>query len=334
VRGSPLKRGPEDMPLPSIESTSSNTTTPRTDERHSAHETFNHSQDVHPRRVVEPRLQTPAAREVIVINDDTPPIKRRRMVYEDDSASFRPVPSRDHGPYISAPHSASHLISAPSAPSEDFIVQRPAASSYSAQGLVRREPEFYTDPVTAERLPVYDAPAPVYLAQRSENTRRMEVERIPVRNVEDRTERAAYSQEYRDNMIVASARNPTSLRNREGFQEVDRDYVRQVQSYHNGARAVKPLSPEYPVSQQSRSYYGFPDSNGPDREFIHSFSQSRLDGPTSQARDGFTVISERSRQNVLEHGNESRYEDYSNRSDIPEMVPRARSPPRYIGSSM
>lgn len=333
MRGSPLKRGPEDMPLPSIETTSSNITTPHKDELHSAHENFVRSQDFHPRRVVEPRLQTPATGEVIVINDDTPPVKRRRMVYEDDSRSFRPVPSRDHGPYVSAPHSASHLIPASSAQSENFLSRRPAASSYSAQGLVRREPQFYTDPVTAERLPVYDAPAPVYLTQRSEYAGRMEVEPIASRRIEDRTEQPRYSQLPRDGMVVGATQPPVSVRNRvEGFQDTGRDQTRQVQSYNYGARAVNPSSPEYPVSQQSRSYYGVPTSDGPDRDFIHSFSQSRLDGPSSQAKDGFTVISERPSQNDLVHGHEPRYGENSSRSVMPEIALQAGS--QYVERSM
>ncbi|KUJ18104.1 uncharacterized protein LY89DRAFT_614606 [Mollisia scopiformis] len=326
VRGSPLKRGPEDMPLPSIETASSDIPTPHKE-----------SQDFYPRRAVEQRLQSPAARQVIVINDDSPPVKRRRMVYEDDSGSFRPVPSRDHGLHVSAPHSASHLISAPSDQSEDFLVRRPAASSYSTQGLVRREPEFYTDPVTAERLPIYDAPAPVYMGSRPEYTRRMEADPIPGRRVEDRSERPTGSQAYRDNIVDGPfTRIPTSMRSGgEGFQEAERDHSRQVQSgYNYGAQAVRPMSPEYRVSQQSRSLNQAHGSNVPDQNFIHSFSQSRLDGQSSQARDGFTIISERPYQNGVDHGNHTRYEQNSARSVMPGTAPRVLSPVRYIERPM
>lgn len=111
------------------------------------------------------------------------------------------------------------------------------------------------------------------------------------------------------------------------------DQVRHVQPHNYGARAVKPLSPEYPVSQQPRSRHGFPASIDPDRDFIHSFSQSRLDGPSSQSRDGFTVLSETSRHNGLDRGNKYQYGEQPSRPVIPETALRARSP-QYVERSM
>lgn len=341
MRGSPLKRGPEDMPLPSIETASSDIATPRKDERRSAHEEFSHSQEFYPRRVVDQRLQSPAARQVIVINDDSPPVKRRRMVYADDSGSFRPAPSRDYGLHVSAPHSASHLILTPSAQSDDFLVRRPAASSYSAPGLMRRPPEFYTDPVTAERLPIYDASAPAYMASRPEYTRRVEAEPSSGLRVEDRSERpTGYSLPNRDNIVDGTfARNSIRIGNGSGverYQEEERDNVRQIQTgYNHGARAVRPMSPKYSVSQPFRSQYGAHSSNGPDQDFIHSFSQSRLDGTSSQARDGFTVNSERPyHQNIVDDGNHPRYQAGPARSVMSGVAPRARSPIRYLARPM
>ncbi|CZR53287.1 uncharacterized protein PAC_03165 [Phialocephala subalpina] len=336
VRGSPLKRGPEDMPLPSIETASSDIATPHKDERLSAHENSSHSQDFYPRRVMEQRLQSPAARSVIVINDDTPPIKRRRVVYEDDFGSSRPVQSRDHV-YVSAPHSDSHLISAPSAQSEDFLVRRPAASSYSAQGLMRREPEYYTDPVTGERLPIYDAPESSHFASQSEHTRRVDAEPAYGRKGEDRSERPTeYPQPVRDyNVFGPSTRNLTNMNGHEGFQKVERD-IRQAQpGYNHGVCPMGPSSPQYPVSQHiSRSRHGVPVSNGPDQDFIHSFSQSRLDGPSSQARGGFNVVSEGSYQNGVDYGNFQPYGNYPARSVAPPTIARARSPTRYVERPM
>lgn len=333
VRGSPLKRGPEDMPLPSIETASSDIATPHKDERPSAHKTFSHSQDFYPRRVIDQRLQSPAARSVIVINDDTPPIKRRRVVYEDDSGSFRPIQSRDYV-RVSAAHSDSHLISAPSTQSEDFLVRRPAASSYSAQGLMR-EPEYYTDPVTGERLPIYNAPESRPFASQPEYTRRVDVEPAYGRKVEDRSERPLeYPQPARDyNVDGPITRNLTSMNGHEGFQVVERDTRQAQPGYDHAARTLR--SPEYPVSQQiSRSYHGVPVSNGPDQDFIHSFSQSRLDGPSSQARGGFNVVSEGSYQNGVYHGNLQPHGNYPARSVAPSTTARARSPTRYAERPM
>jgi len=131
---------------------------------------------------------------------------------------------------------------------------------------------------------------------------------------------------------------PTNVQNRsETVGMVEHDgRIRQVEPDHSRRSHVpRPPSPEFPVSRTiSRSYGAGPSSVIPDRDFIHSFSQSRLDGHVSRSRDGFTIISEGAPQSFVSQRNVQDHEDHSARSFATVPSVRPRSPVRYVERPM
>ena len=115
-------------------------------------------QEAYPERDVEPSMHSPSQRQFIVINDDSPLLKRRREVYEDDAGRFRPRIPRDQDIYSIASRADSYSIPASSVESRDFLVRRDRLPSQSAQAFLRDVQPSMTNPVDEERLPIYDAP--------------------------------------------------------------------------------------------------------------------------------------------------------------------------------
>ena len=176
VRGSPASHGLQDMLVPSIETASSDAVIDlsRPVLRREGHGGYDYLQESYPRRV-ERRRQSPEPHQVIFIDDDSPQIKRRRVVHEDDSGHFRPLPSRDQDFYTAAPYGDSYLLPASSVQPRDFLVRRERLPSQSAQGLFRDVQPPLTGPAVGERIPVYDLPPDSSLSAASSHVRRTEV---------------------------------------------------------------------------------------------------------------------------------------------------------------
>jgi hypothetical protein len=313
VRVSPVRHNPQDMPLPSIE-TSSNLPSPRGDGHGNLHSSLNHQSGPYPRRVVEERVHSPIQRQVIVIDDDSPQVKRRRVVREDDNGRFRagPVSSHDHDFYVAASlRSDSHFVPTSSADSGDFLDRHPRASQ-STQGLLRHGQPVFFDPTTREELPIFDEPE------------------------QGRFVRPTYARQ--SNCEHVSDTRPSS----HGMQQPARQYADSVRReneppsviqrgrilQHEPERGIGYRSsiepPQYPSVGQ---YLG-----DPNRDLAHSFSQSRLNGPASRADNEFIVLSDR--------GNASRNHHVHYKEDIAPSAyqqvtsNRARSPARYMERPM
>ncbi|KAF4634974.1 hypothetical protein G7Y89_g3124 [Cudoniella acicularis] len=331
VRASPQRHGLQDMLVPSIETASSDVIGPsvRLDEWRNINDSFNYRQESYPRPVVESRRPSPPRRQVIVLDDDDgPQLKRRRVVVEDDSGRFRPLPSRDYNVHAPVEAVDSHLLPPSSVQPRDFLNRRPAVLSESSQGMFRdtRSSHF----ASTERIPIYDAPEPGYLARPPERFRRADLDasqldastiiRIASPAPHDQRSEPVF---YRP--LHEGVNGSQSMRNSEndrGFRQMEPDY--------RGAHAQRPPSPSFPVpSRVSRSYDLGPGRAVIDQAFIHNFSQSRLDGPIPQSRDGYSVVQERSQNfggpSNLSHG----YQDHSARSYATPPA-RARSPAAYV----
>jgi len=324
--------------MPSIETSSSDVVSPRFDERRNAQGGFSHLQDSYPRRMAEHRMQSPASRSMAVINDDGPPVKRRRMIHEDDSGRFRPLPPRDHSIYVAS--SDSHLTPTSSTHSGDFLTRRTGVSSSQlTQGLYRGNQPTFIDPDTSERLPVYDAPESGYFSTHPSLLRRADEGALHVQQDENFSMRPmGIAQVPRDNASESlHARRHVIMPNRsEDLRMVERDGRDQKvePDYHGGTHIPKPLSSEFLVSSNISRPYATSSSTGmPDQDFVHSFSQSRLDPPLSRSRNGFTVLSER-QQNFVSEGSLQSHENFSARSHATASSTRARSPVRYAEDPM
>lgn len=322
VRRSPLKHGLQDLLVPSIETTSSDVSSPRKDEWNGpgVRDGFNYP------RVVGHRTQTPLSRQVIVIDDDSPQVKRRRLVHEDDSGHSRPLLSHDHSVYAPASHSDSLTLKSSSSVQSggynpNSVVRPPRALTQSTQGLSRDTQSYYTDPATGERLPIYDAPVSGHFEPHPGYLRRGDGGSIAVQREDDFNMRSvAHSQPPHD----LYHRRPINMHPTSETSEINlRGHFRQVESQTQ----MRPKSPGFPASYQpSRAYESGPTSGGPDQDFIHTFSQSRLDGPLSHSRDGFNVVPARSQQSVVSKGSLPYHQNSSARSFASAPSGRGRSP--------
>ncbi len=325
-----------DLLVPSIEPVPSDAALPRLTEALGVHDSVNYSQDSRPQRVIEHQVHSPVPRPRAIINDDSPQIKRRRLMRGDDASHFRPLPSRETSLFYT--HPDSHLISTSSSHSGDFLARHPRVSSQSAQGLFRDNQPSFIDPATAERLPVYDAPKSSYFKTHPSYLRRID-DRPSGQQQGPNMRQMGSPQPPRDNVSDGVYPwRPTHTQNRsENLEMVERDVrIRQVEpDYSRGSHFPRPLSPEFPVSRTMvRSHGTGLSSMVPDQDFIHSFSQSGLDGHASHARDGFTVLAERAPPSFVSQRDFQDREDYSARSFATVPSTRVRSPVRYVERPM
>jgi hypothetical protein len=327
VRGSP-SHGLQDLLVPSIETGSSDALveSSRTNMRREVYGDFD--QASYPRHVLERRRQSPAPHQIIMI-DDIPQPKRRRVVH-DDSGSFRPLPFRDQTMCSTAPYAESHLIHASSIQPRDFLVQNPRDPVQLNQGLLRDTQQSLTGP-SGERIPIYDAPAESgYTAAIPSSLRRAEYAAGP-----------AHQREVPRRLMSPPRRLPDNVKEKiylrrpvaEGVRMVERGQVVRLKEPDFGPRnqAQRPSSPCFPVSSRvSRSYEMGPDPIYTDQDFIHNFSQSRLDPPLSKTRGGMNMVRDRPHQNFDIQGNiPKRLEDEPVRSFATVRPAPARSPVQY-----
>lgn len=307
VRGSPVGQTPEDTPLPSIEP-SSTFALSRPHVSGNLHGGFSHTQDNFPRRVVEQRLQSPPQRQVIVI-DDSPQVKRRRVVCEDDVGHFRADPVLSHGQnfHVAAPARPSHFISNSSVESGNFSSRM--IESQGTQGLSRPRQRVYIDPVTSEELPVFDEPSMGNFAPRQP---------APARPLE-----TGYTQEIRRDMVQA----PSAYAYHGQRTEVQPAYPQPVYADARPLRVEAVRADERRVDDRRAVPVQYHDMQQnvmrTDRDLAHSLSQSRLDGPVPSSNNDFIILHERApQQSVAGRSNHVQY--HENRSRPVQYVSRTR----------
>ena len=324
VRRSPTRL--EDCLLPSIESASSDIASPYADRRYPFRNNLAQPLDSQTRSLVEHRMKSPATRQVIVINDDSPPTKRRRMV-EDELGRFKPSSSQVHNLIIPTKQNDPHLRAASYAQSGDFPVQHPRISAPSAQGLFRDTRTMYTDPATSERLPIYDVSESDLVPVHQEHFRGVGIGYL---HGEDALgmRRMGPSHPTHDIASESFPGRPLNAYGSEDIRTAERDpFVRQIEPSY----LQRPSSPKLSDSQKISCSSGLRSgSEFPVQDFIHHSAQSRLDGPVSRARAGFTVPPENRYQNFISQENAPQQYQGSARSYATIHSNQARSPVRYV----
>jgi hypothetical protein len=315
------------MLVPSIEMASSDAVVdPSHPDRQ--HEFYRGRQEAYSERVVERSMHSPPQRQIIFINDDSPPLKRRREVYEDDAGRFRPRLPRDQDLYSTAPRADSYLLPASSVESRDFLIRRERLPSQSAQAFFRDVQPSTTDPVDEERLPIYDAPpdSAYFTLPYDRYRRRPEVGYEPMPREGPSFKRQVESPEpYLENRSGSSyARRPVNG----AMRVVEHDRANQPHTEFSSRDTVQiPLPPAFPVSSRvSRSY-----EMGREPAFLTNFSQSRLEEPLPRARDGFNGLFASSHQNSIPQNRMSqRFEDRPAETSTTLRSTEARPPFSYI----
>ena len=294
MRASPTHQGLQDLLVPSIETASSDAVDS------SRHEVYRGYQEADPQRVVErPTLSQPH-RQVIVVDDSPPiPVKRRRVVYEDEAGRFRPFPSRDQVSPYSAPGAGSYLLPV-SVPPRDFPVHREGLPSQSVQGLFRDVQTSMTSPVTRERIPIYDAPPDNgYFTSPSDRYRRFEDSHGSIQQEGSPIKRQIGSlQPY-------SEQSPYTRQSvNGGISVVEHDSAREPYPVFSSRDTTQRPLPPFSVSSR------VPPSNDVGRGmFLTNFSpQSRVEPPLPRARDSFTAAPQGPHQNsLLQQNNPPQY---------------------------
>ncbi|TAQ88086.1 hypothetical protein B7494_g3612 [Chlorociboria aeruginascens] len=314
VRGN-QSQGLQDLLVPSIETASIDATvaSPRLDRSY-------HTFEAQPKHPVRPRRQSP---EFIIINDDSPQVKRRRVVREDDAGRFRPIPSHDHH-YVSD----SHLIPISSVQSRPPLSRRSDSVSHS-QGLYQNMQPPPADPAMIDRIPVYGVPQISYIGEASGQVRRpngglgFDVQANP-----SYERRIASPQPLGESNIDNSHWRPAI-----GMRQI----VEPVQVFQQGDPNRKDFipiqaSPAIPVSSRNLLHER---NTGPipDQDFIQSFSQSRIDTTLPQRRDS-VLPSERPVRKFFGQERESDRNEDQSAQPFTTIRTAQRSPVQYIERPM
>lgn len=312
VRGSP-SHGLQDMLVPSIETGSSDALvgSPRPAIRRDAYVVL--EQSSYPRPAVERRRHEPELRQVILIEDDSPHHKRRRVIQEDNSGRFRPLPSHEKRLPVPAPYTDSHLMPASSVHSRDFLVQHQRISSQPSQGLFRDN-----QPPLADRIPIYDAQTePGYPTPSSGPLRRVDVDFGSIHQQEmSHVARHNGFPNALPNNLVGMGEIRESVNN---MRVVEREHtVRRVESDlgHRSQIRQLPLPNFSAQSKDSRSYEMGPGPVVADHTFSHNFSQSRTAPSLLRDGNGFST-SEHSYQNFVSPGSNDSQQYRDNSAGLP-----------------
>jgi len=318
----------QDMLVPSVETGSSDALAASP---HPMMRRDNFEQDSRSRLMVEDRRHSPsAARDVIIVEDDSPHYKRRR-VQEDDSGHFRPLPFQGQRLYIAASSADSHLIPLSSVGNRNSLVPQSRMPSQSRlpshlnPGVYRERPAESAEHSMEYRSPIYHAPSEsVYFTPGSSNIRRADI-----RSGDNRE--AFYSMRYmsppqppRNTMGPDNIRAINDVRiEREVIpRQIDLDY-----SQRDGHTKQLPLPRFLTEDRAFRSRE--PGSDVADQTFIQKFSQSRIDHSLSRTTEEFRPV-ENSYPTFVSPRNSTpaqRYEDSFTRLS-PSMHPGQE---RYLG---
>lgn len=325
VRRNPMKPGLQDFLVASIETASSDVSSLRKAECNGfgVHDAFNHP------RVVDPRTQTPLPRQVIVLDDDSPKVKRRRLVREDDAGHFRPIPSRDHLAYPPASYSDSLMFKPSSsihsgARNPSPPIRHTKTAVQTTQGMSRVNQSFFTDPGTGERLPIYDAQdfsrvqsRPSYLGARRDGLPAPPRDVVRMGQVGYNIHDDQYRQKPADMHDISEPLNSSV-----------RASVRQFGLDHSLDQMMASSSGNSTSYRPSRLNVSGPSSDGPDQAFIHRFSQSNLNGFNSNGGDSFDIPPARYQQSPVSVGqsNFPYHQESSTRSHATAFSGRVASP--------
>jgi hypothetical protein len=331
VSGSSYRHSLQDMLVPSIESIPSDVTRPlqRLESRHARPQTFDHRQESYPRQVVESRKLSPPQREYIVIDDDSPQNKRRRVMYEDDSGHFRPLASRD---YSTTSFADPHLPSS-------SVLPRYSSSGHSLPqnkpnpGLSRASDSLYAM-ASGRSIPIYDVLDHGFAGHPPEHFRRTEVYE-PAQPIGGTVVRHAIS----TRPLSHASEDPQHRSfhdNREEGAYRERISEDMHRSRLVGAKYRVPArrsgSPSFLVSSRvSRPHDVGSDRDDMDQAFIQTFSQSHINGPT-HARDGYNAVADGRRGPMPDPQGPQQYDEPRGR--LLPLSSRARSPARYIERPM
>ncbi|PBP20427.1 hypothetical protein BUE80_DR008838 [Diplocarpon rosae] len=288
VRWSPVKRGLQDLLVPSIETVPSDVSSTGRDEWHGPVV----RDGLNPSRVISHRTQSPAPRQVIVIDDDSPQVKRRRLVRENDSGHFRPFSARENSTFAPPSHSDSMTLkSSPSVRNGFYdpnaMVRHPRLESTQGMSLSNTQ-SFYTDPTTGERLPIYDAPEESRFETHPGYPGRSDGGPVPVERESHLAMRqVAHSQTFYDDIY---RRRLLNTHNSSKLPELGDGGVRQPAFECASQNQKKSIFQGLSVSHEpSRSYDSAPALGGPDHAFIQKFSNSTIDGSLRPSKDGFNT---------------------------------------------
>jgi hypothetical protein len=327
VRGSP--HGLQDMLVPSIEVGSSDAS-PHPPVRRDVYGDL--EQDSRPQFVVERRRCSPEYRQTIIIEDDSPQHKRRRVIQEDDIGRFRPLPSLDSRPFVTTQRD-SHLIPVSSASGREFLVEQSVQPSQSGQGLFRETAHPLAEPALGYRIPVYDAPPEArYYTPNHGHRGRNEVDfgagyqrKVPQSMRAINSHHSSADMTTGPTRVVRQVDHAATPTEREIInRQVDPD------SALRGQIQQRPLPTFHAPNSGPRSY----EIARPvvaDQAFIDRFSQSQLDPHFSRARDGYIVPPDRSHATILESSNAVQgYGDHSSRSSMIARQRQERSQVQYL----
>lgn len=253
VRGSPTENGLQDLLVPSIEPGLNNFSSSSNVVSHSGYKA-ERQMELYPRDPDERRRISPAGRQVVIIDDDSPQPKRRRVIHE-DASHFRTATSLNR-PFMQPERFESPRLRTSVQP-EEFHASRsrapPQPPQSSSQSLSR-----------SEQLPVYDAPENGFFVAHPRQLGMREVEyRAPSRYGDgNRQENAHFSRES-DRDIPPRENQP--------FMQPNQARMMVTEPFQGVAQA-----PEYRTTGPSR--YLDPYSPAVDQELVHNFSQSHLGG--------------------------------------------------------
>ncbi len=332
ARASTSKHGLQDMLVPSIETASSDAVvdSPRPDR---PHQVYRGRQETCSQRVFERSMQSPQQRQVIVINDDSPELKRRRVIYEDDAGHFRPLPFRDHDHYPTAPRTASYSVPASSVQPRDFLVHHGRVPSQTSQALFGDVQPTLAGPIMGEQIPIYDAPPdPGYLTSLPDRHRRVEAGYGSIPREGAPIKRPLQSPEHflEDGSESFYTRRPLN-----GDMRVIENYARRRPHTEFNTRAMiqRPLSPTFPVSSRVSRSYEMGHVSEP--TLLSDFSQSRPEPSYPSVRGDFATVSESSREIPIANNNNSlRFEGRPAETFTVLRAGETTRPARYVERPM
>ncbi|KAI1008161.1 hypothetical protein K3495_g54 [Podosphaera aphanis] len=282
---------------------------------------LNYAQDSNVLRTRGIAHQTPAHQQVIIIDDDSPEVKRRRMTYEDDFGHCRPLSPRNHDVASTCQQQFDHPSNSVSTgQSREYRVRPLRTYSQYAQETSRNVSPTNIDPATTGRGPVYDAQHARFLSPLPKIPGRAGTELRPRDYVE-----------HIDLTLPGPAPNfdHHSRRLSDGQLQIQRpevsertEHAKYINGYH---RSWSPQS--YAPIQSSRTYETAPSILRPIHHVEYESYHYPADGFALRAMDHPTVISGREflRNNAQpqHHGNNE-----NSNSFVPPRLRRARSPLR------
>lgn len=315
VRGHLGTRGLQDLLVPSIEPTSSEdmASSSRMHERHMAK--YRHSQ---PPTVIENSRTSPNRRPVIVVEDNSPQFKRRRVVRERESGHCMPVPVNDQVRRRAVVYDESLATSSSFALGDDFEFRPSNVPPEVSQGL-------YGDSQPRDRIPAYSQSFSGGYAQLPEQMRRTDLSLGPVQEENHHNfRRLAISPQINGSVEPVYYRTVRIVESADSRGRREADF-----KYRSGNLVQRPVTGTSTFSAGISSQR----DSGPaiaDQPFIYRFSESKSEPSLQQTRESFILLPERSgqtlREGVAQHG----YENQPARPLAALHSVRARSPGRVF----